>query len=154
MASKLGMECKMFVGNNLLSNSVGPDDITWTEQSNVRDLTQNLEKAEADVTTRANNGFRATRGTLKEGTLEFEMVWDTEDSGFTAIRNAWLDNTEISIAALDGDINDSDESVEGLMSNFTVTNFSRSEALEEAVIMTVTLKVSSHTRWYSSEDES
>lgn len=34
----------------------------------------NLEKGEADVTTRANNGWRATKGTLKEGSIEFEMA--------------------------------------------------------------------------------
>lgn len=43
-------------------------------------------------TTRANNGWRATAGTLKEGSIEFEMVWDPTDAGFTrqkAVRFAW-----------------------------------------------------------------
>lgn len=46
-------------------------------------MTLSLETGEADVTTRANSGWRATVGTLKEASVEFEMVWDTADAGFT-----------------------------------------------------------------------
>jgi len=63
-----------------------------TEMSNVRDVTLTLEAGEADVTTRANSGWRATAPTLRECTCEFEMVWDPADAGFTrqkAARFAW-----------------------------------------------------------------
>jgi hypothetical protein len=53
-----------------------------TEMSNVRDVTLTLEAGEADVTTRANSGWRATAPTLRECTCEFEMVWDPADAGF------------------------------------------------------------------------
>jgi hypothetical protein len=39
---------------------------------------------EADVTTRGNAGWRATVATLKDGSIEFEMVWDTGDADFGA----------------------------------------------------------------------
>ena len=47
-----------------------------TEMGNVRDVTLTMEAGTADVTTRANFGWRATAPTLRECTCEFEMVWD------------------------------------------------------------------------------
>ncbi|MBI1374492.1 MAG: hypothetical protein GC159_17380 [Phycisphaera sp.] len=146
MGFRRGMDAKLFIGQSLLSDAVAPGDVTWDEQANVRDLTVNAESAEADVTTRANKGWRATIGTLKDGSLEFEMVWDPGDPGFTAIKNAWLNNEEIAMAAMDADI--ADNGSQGLVSNFTVTNFSRSEPLEEAITVSVTIKPSSFTDWY------
>jgi len=147
MGFKLGMEAKLYFSATLLDGETNtPDALSWTEQTNVKDLTLNLETGEADVTTRANSGWRATAATLKEGSIEFEMVWDTGDGGFTAIKNAWLNSTELALAAMDGDIDTAGN--QGLASNFTVTNFSRSEPLEEAMTVSVTIKPSSFTEWY------
>jgi predicted secreted protein len=93
-----------------------------------------------DVTTRANQGWRAIVATLKSGTVEFEMVWDTDDAGFTALKNAYFNNTPIALAILDG------EDGEGLDADFSVTNFSRAEPLEEAVTVSVTVKPTYSTR--------
>jgi len=146
MGFKLGMEAKLYYSTTLLDDSNTPDAVSWTEQTNVKDLTLNLETGEADVTTRANSGWRATAATLKEGSIEFEMVWDSGDAGFTAIKNAWLNSAEIALAAMDGDIETAGN--QGLASNFTVTNFSRAEPLEEAMTVSVTIKPSSFTDWY------
>ncbi|MEX2670926.1 MAG: phage tail tube protein [Phycisphaeraceae bacterium] len=147
MSFKLGMEGRLYFSSTLLDESTQPGTLTWDEQANVRDVTINLETGEADVTTRANNGWRATRATLKDGSIEFEMVWDSDDPGFTAVKDAWLSSGEIAIAAMDGDIGEAGN--QGLASNFTVTNFSRSEPLEEAITVSVTLKPSSFTQWYT-----
>jgi len=112
---------------------------TWEEMGNVKDVTLNLEKGEADVTTRANDGWRATLGTLKEGSIEFEMVWDTDDAGFLALKDAYFNDTAIEMAVMDGDVAASGS--QGLRASFSVTNFSRSEPLEEAIGVSVTLKV-------------
>ena len=93
---------------------------------------------EADVTTRGNNGWKATAGTLKEGSIEFEMVWDTEDEGFTAVKDAYFGNTAIGLAAMDGDIETAGS--QGLWADCMITNFSRDEALEEAITVKVTAK--------------
>jgi len=45
--------------------------IDGAEITNVKDLTVSLEKAEADASTRANNGWRDTVGTLKDASLQF-----------------------------------------------------------------------------------
>jgi len=111
----------------------------WAEIANAKDLTLNLEKGEADVTTRANDGWRATVGTLKDGSIEFEMVWDTEDEGFAALQSAYFDDTTIELAVMDGDIQEAGS--QGLRASFVVTNFTRNEPLEEAMTVSVTLKI-------------
>ena len=147
MGFKLGMEAKLYLASAPLTAVNTPALAVWAEQANVRDLTINLETGEADVTTRANSGWRATAATLKDGSIEFQMVWDPADTGFTAIKDAWLANTELGVAAMDGDI--ATTGSQSLASNFTVTNFSRSEPLEEAITVSVTLKPSSSTQWHT-----
>jgi len=132
MSVKLGMEARLY------RNTGTYETPTWVEITNAKDVTLNLEKGEADVTTRANQGWRATVGTLKDGSVEFEMVWDTEDAGFTAIQEAYFDGTPVEVAVMDGDIATSGS--QGLRATMAVTNFSRNEPLEEAITVSVTLK--------------
>src|SRR5262245_49997703 len=132
MAVKLELEAKLYRN----TGSVGTP--TWNEIINVKDLTLNLEAGEADVTTRGNNGWRATVATLKDGSIEFEMVWDTEDEDFEAIRDTFLNRTSVEFAVLDGGILESGS--QGLRATCMVTNFSRNEALEEAITVSVTVK--------------
>jgi len=143
----LGKDCKLYFGDELLDGvTYTPATVNWTEIDNALDVNLNLSTGEADITTRANNGWKATAATLKDGSIEFEMLWKPTDAGFAAIIAAWLAGTELSIAAMDGAIDT--EGKKGLVSNCTVTNFSRSEPLEEAVKASVTLKPSSFTEWY------
>ena len=132
MSIKLGMQAKLY------RNSGSYGTPTWVEVGNVKDLTLNLEAGEADVTTRANDGWRATVATLKDGSIEFEMVWDTSDANFTAIQQAFFNNTSIEFAVMDGAIATSGS--QGLRATMSITNFSRSEALEEAIMVSVTAK--------------
>ena len=129
MAIRLGLNAKLYRNTGTYASP------TWNEIGNVKDVTLNLESAEADVTVRANNGWRATVPTLKDASVEFEMVWDTADAGFTAIKNAFFTNAVIGLQVLDG------TSGQGLQADFSITNFSRSEALEEAITVSVTAKV-------------
>lgn len=132
MTIKLGMEAKLYrnTGDYATPN--------WVEMLNVKDLTLNLEASEADVTTRGNGGWRATIAALKDGSIEFEMVWDTADADFTAIQQAFFNNTEIEFTVLDGDVGTTGS--QGLRATMSITNFSRSEALEEAITVSVTAK--------------
>ena len=130
---RLGMDCMLFFNN-------GGDWETpiWQEIGNAKDVTLNLSTGEADVTTRGNQGWKATKATLKEGSIDFEMIWDTEDDSFSAFQQAYFSNESIEVAAMDGDITESGSS--GLHAEFSVTNFSRNEPLEEAVTASVTIK--------------
>ena len=132
MGVKLGMEAKLYRNDGDYET---PD---WVEMTNVKDLTLNNEKGEADVTTRKNNGWRATVGTLKDGSIEFEMVWDTEDENFAAIQEAYFGNTSIEFAVMDGDIEVAGS--QGLRATMAIMSFSRNEPLEEALTVSVTAK--------------
>ena len=138
MSIRLGMDAKLY---HKTGGVDGPGD--WNELTNVKDVTLSLEAGEADVTTRGNAGWRATVGTLKEGSVEFEMIWDTDDAGFTALKNAYFDNEIIGLQILDGP--SGSPGVQGLQADFSITSFSRSEPLEEALSVSVTSKVTYST---------
>ena len=136
----LGMNAKIYYGTNTT------DTLTdLPELSNVKDVTLNLEAGEADVTTRANSGWRATAPTLRECTCEFEMVWKDSDAGFTAVKDAFLNATTLKLAGLTGDKGVANS--EGPMGDFSITNFSRNEALEEAIMVSVTAKLAKFDQW-------
>lgn len=128
MSVVLGLNGKMYYGNagstatNLLAN--------------VKDVTLNLSKGEADITTRASQGWRSTVGTLKEGEVSFTMVWDTADAGFAAIQAAWENDTAIALLILDAESGTGT----GLDADFSVINFTRNENLEEAFTVDVSCK--------------
>ena len=132
MSVKLGLDARLYRNTAVYASP------TWNEVKNVKDLTLSLEAGEADVTTRGNGGWRATIATLKDGSLEFEMVWDTADDDFTAIRTAFLTNGSVEFAVLDGAYNTAGS--QGLRAAMAITNFSRSEPLEEAIKVSVTAK--------------
>ena len=132
MGVKLGLDAKLY------RNTGTHGSPTWNEVTNVRDVTLSLKAGEADVTTRGNNGWRATVATLKDASIEFEMVWDTDDDDFAAIRDAFLNRDAIEFAVMDGDI--ATAGSQGLRAVSVVTAFSRNEALEEAITVSVTVK--------------
>ena len=140
MAIRLGMNAAIYRGT--------AGTTADTLMANVTDVALNLEQGEADVTTRGNDGWRATVGTLKDGTVEFTMIWDTDDDDFQAFFDAWNTNTNIALLVLDAPIADGGE---GLDADFVVTNLSRNEPLEEAITASITAKPAYSTRapaWY------
>jgi hypothetical protein len=132
MSVKLGMEAKLYRNAGTYE---APD---WVEITNVKDVTLTLSTGEANVTTRANNGWKATKATLKDGSVDFDMIWDAADEGFAAIRSAFFGNTSIELAIMDGDMET--EGSEGLRATFSVTKFDRKEPLEEAITVAVSVK--------------
>ena len=69
MDFQLGMNAKAYYG------AADTPLVNLVELTNVKDVNLSLDAGEADVTTRANSGWRATAATLKEASAEFEMVW-------------------------------------------------------------------------------
>ncbi len=132
MAVRLGLDAKLYRNTGSIGSSL------WVLISNVRDVTLNLETGEADVTTRGNDGWRATVGTLKDASIEFEMVWDTEDANFTAFKDAFFSGTPIELLVADGDITAA--GAQGLRAVCRIITFTRSEALEEAITVSVNAK--------------
>jgi len=115
------------------------------ELTNVKDVTLNLEAGEADVTTRANSGWRGTAASLRQASVDFDMVWKPGDTGFDAIKDAFLASTTIELAILDGSSVVSGN--QGLKGTFGITSFSRSEPLEEAISVSVSAKLITFDQW-------
>lgn len=135
----LGMNAKLYYG--------AADAVlnTMTEVTNVKDVTLNMECGEADITTRANSGWKATAPTLRDATLEFAMQWKDSDAAFTAIKNAFLANSTLALAVLTGA--SSAAGSEGPKANWSITKFSRDESLENAIMVNVTAKISAFDEW-------
>jgi predicted secreted protein len=131
MAIVLGLDAK------LLRGTAGAT--AATEVTNVKDLSLNLESGEADVTTRATVGWKASVATLKEASLEFGMLYDTEDADFTAFQEAYFSNTPLALFVTDG-------AGGGLDADWSITGFSMEQNLEEAVTVSVTAKPTASTR--------
>ena len=145
----LGMKAAIYFGEAVPPDeAVNLDPALMTVMGNATDVTLNMEAGEADITTRANNGWRATAPTLRECSVEFEMVWKPGDPGFDAIKTAFLTSSEVALAVLSEKYDVDNSTGEGPVGNFTITNFSRSEPLEEAIKANVTAKLAAFGRWY------
>lgn len=131
MAIVLGLDAKLLRGT---AGQTGA-----TEVKNVKDLTLNMESGEADVTTRATKGWKASVATLKEASLEFSILYDTEDEDFQAFQTAYFSNTAIALFVTDGDGS-------GLDADWSITGFSLEQNLEDAVSVSVTAKPTASTR--------
>lgn len=113
----------------------------WVEVENIRDEAVNLETALSDITTRKANGWRLEVGTLSEGSIDFGMVYDTEDAvGFTPIQEAFFNKTRVQMGFFDGDPNGSGNTYNGLIGGFSVTQFNINRNLEEAMMVDVSIR--------------
>lgn len=111
--------------------------IDGVEIKNVKDLTVNLEKAEADASTRANNGWRATVGTLKDASIEFKVLNLTGDVAFGLLQGLYMSGTPCDVGISD---------VGGSMTlTCEVFSFSVSQGLEDVIAADVTLKPTQST---------
>jgi len=137
----LGMNAGLYQG------PAGSDDpATMSEVDNVRDVNLTLEAGEADVTTRGNSGWRATAPTLRECQVEFQMVWRPGDPVFEAVKTAFLTSSTVALAVLDQKRNVA--GAQGPLGDFSILNFSRNEALEEAIVADVTAKLARFEEWH------
>jgi len=132
MAIGKGMNAKLYYDTSGVGGS------TWTELTIVKDVSLNLEKAEADVTTRGAGGFRQTVSTLKEATIEFEMIWDPADAGFDVIVAAWNAGSTIGLAVVDAAI--ATVGTQGLTADCEIISFNKNEPLDGIATVNVTAK--------------
>jgi hypothetical protein len=132
MAFVLGLNAKLYRNTGNFGTPV------WDLVTNVRDLRLNLEKGEADVTTRGGNGWEQVVATLKSATIEWGMLWDTADTDFTAIRDSFLNDTTVEFLVLDGLV--ATAGSQGLRAICMVNRFTRNENLREALTVDVAAK--------------
>lgn len=133
MPTRLGIEGKLYRN---VGTYAAPE---WREVSNVRDLTLTLEKDEVDTTSRANAGWKAFRYTLRNVSIEFDMLWDSSDTDLQFFLNAFLNSgTVIECAVLDGPITISGS--QGLRASFEVGRFTRNEPMGDVMTVNILLR--------------
>ena len=101
------------------------------EATNVKDLSLSLEVGTADITTRAAKGWRVKKATLKEGSVEWGMNYDTEDAFCVDVIQKFITGDAISLFVSDG-------AGEGLDADWIITNCSMEQPMEDAVTVSVT----------------
>lgn len=111
---------------------------TWTEITNVKDLTLSMDKGEVDLTTRASGGFNEFGDGLIDASVEFNILWDSSDTAFTALRTAFFAKTSVECLVLDGP--SATAGSQGLRATMMVKSFTRNESLGEALMVDVTLR--------------
>lgn len=105
--------------------------------ADVADLVLPAEFTEANVTTRLSGGYEAIASTICKVSIDVPMVYDPDDTGMMALLKAALTKTTIPIAVMDGDVAGASR---GFWADMAVTVSNKSEKLEEAQMLTFTLK--------------
>lgn len=128
----LGIDGKIYRNTGTYGSPV------WNEIPNCKDLSLNIEAAEADVTTRGNGGWEAVAAALLKGSIEFGMLYDTSDADYTALQTAFLARTAIEFAVMDGSMTSGAH--KGFRMTCAILKFGRSEKNTEAMMTEVSLK--------------
>lgn len=126
MAVVLGFEGKLYYGS-----AGGTAD---TELDNVTDVNITLEDDEADVSTRADAGEKATVPTTRSREIEFTMIKKTTDANYIAMQNAYINRTPLAIKMLDY------AGGPGWQTDMSIFSFSDAQPLNEAQTISVTMK--------------
>lgn len=153
MGAKLGLDAKVYYLSNGTAGVVGTRT-SWGNTTNgitgaaapnnlleitsARNVTPTISKGQADVSTRGNNGWKATLGTLKDATVEVECVYDLADPAQQLLISSFMTNANVPIAALDGD--KATVGVMGLWADMQVVDLNKGEPLEEGQTVSYTLK--------------
>ena len=97
-------------------NTGSTETPVWAEVEKIRDETLNLTKALSDVTTRQANGWRQQVGTLKEGSVDLQVLFDNDytDADNLLFRNSFLNNTRLLLGFFDKDPDTAATTIEGL----------------------------------------
>lgn len=115
---------------------------TWVIVENVKDLTATDTYAEADVSRRATGtaaaGIKQLEPTLREISIEWDMIRDEADTDFTALRTAHAARTLVDIALASGLI--ATVGTNYFRVECKLFEFGRNEALEDANIYHVVAK--------------
>ena len=132
--TKLGLNAKMYRNTGTFVTPV------WSEINAVRDLTISDSMSEADVTRRSSSGWRETVVTLREASVDFDMVNVAGDTQIQTIRAAYAARTAAEFTIMDDGIAVS--GARGIRATFQVVKFELSQELENAQMYSVTIKPS------------
>ena len=115
------------------------------EATAVIEVTVGVEKADADITTRGNDGWRGRGGGLKDLSIEITAQWRKDDEFLNNCRDAFLNNTLIDLCAMTGDRDVGGN--EGPRGTFEILNISRPEPLEDKLVQNITAALQTYRDW-------
>lgn len=150
MSFVLGMNAKMYFQTNTATaftnwpGSGAPPNLA--EMELVQNVTLNIDLATADVTTRGGSGWRQTVATLRDATVDFDILWDqdftTAAEELAALVWAVMNNGTLNIAVLDGATTHGtgNDPHRGLWAPMMVVSFPRAEELESALNCSVSMR--------------
>ena len=119
MAGKKAYNCTLTFGGNTIGKAQNVDlDMTADEE---------------ETTTRDSAGWKEFLQGLKEWTAPVDNLWVPDNTGLVAIRDAFLNGTQVGVAF-------KDEDDYGFSGNCIVTSLKMGQPLAEAVTMPVTLR--------------
>ena len=162
----LGIDCRLYKLTDRATNppvtpyadgsSTTPPSTAgnYTLIETVQDVTLNLTTSTADLTNRKSNGWRQVVSALKEGSVDFSVLWQPDDPLFQALLNLFLTQCPDAFLILDGPntgfktttpgeiLGRCGETgdVTGLHADFILSDFSRNESLEEGVTADITIE--------------
>lgn len=147
-AFMLGKDAALYFSDTSL-NGTNTETVlgTATEITNVMDLSVDMSADFVDITTRADAaaGFKTQAQTYKNASATFDAKWIPDDTAFTALMNAWLNNTTVAMFILDQ--KKTVVGAQGLVGNFFVS-MSKEEPLTDIQKVSVTLTLASEGEWY------
>lgn len=139
MASTIGHQCVLYFN---AGSQLSP---SWQELDTVRDVNLTLSSNEVDDTSRTTNGWRSKLAGLREWGADFEMIYDSANTGWQKVREAYFAGTAIEVLVLDGSI--LVDGQQGVRGTVFVTEFSRAEPLEDVVSNSTTMVGNGTPEW-------
>lgn len=112
----------------------------WTLNDDAMDVSPNFDKELADLSTRGTGGWKAQAGTLKNGEIEFEMLFNPSSAAFAAFRSAFMLDTVMGIRMQDAKDGDPTTPTR-FEADMLVVNFTPKQPLKEGQTVTVKLVV-------------
>lgn len=134
MSTKLGLTARLYYNSGTYAAPV------WVDTSSLihGDVTLNLDKGDADVSTRISN-YKKHKGTMKDVGLSFSLLCrDAANAVYLAFLDSWANGTLMDMLVLTGprDVAGND----GPRMFMEVFKFDRAEPLENAIAYSVEMK--------------
>lgn len=120
MAAPLaGFDCELKLGGNTIAYA--------------QDVELSMSASEIDITTRNDSGWKKFLQGLKEWGATVDHLWIPTDTGLEAIRDAYVDGTELSATFYD-------DAGQGFGGQVLVTGMTFPQPLDDGVDLNITLK--------------
>jgi hypothetical protein len=141
-----GKDAVLYYSSTNLDADNDAGSVTWVEQDNVGDLTDNFTPTDVDITTRATAklGWGASATVLNEGEIRFNMQARHGDDFVDAIFNAFINKTPV--ALMDMSAASTVEGSFGLAANFSIS-LTHAKPVKGIQTVDVTAKVRSFPEW-------